>query len=153
MKGRWESNINVWFPLCIPRNETVQPPYFLNRTIMFCLLIPILVYQREIYIFPGSVCLFCCREICGSILWIYKSLTDTWMWKLGLRPHSPKKGIHKWDFRCSAHIKDTFWSTWGTSILPPLKETTLTAPFVRIGFCPQPSPSLPVINTREMLLV
>ncbi len=38
-----------------------------------------------IHIFPGSVCLFCCREICGPILGMYKSLTDTWMWKLGLR--------------------------------------------------------------------
>ncbi len=30
MKGQWESNINVWFPFlyCIPRNETVQPPFF-----------------------------------------------------------------------------------------------------------------------------
>ncbi len=25
------------------------------------------------------------QEICGPILGIYKSLTDTWMWKLGLR--------------------------------------------------------------------
>ncbi len=29
------------------------------------------------YIFPGSVCLFYCREIWGPILGIYKSLTDT----------------------------------------------------------------------------
>ncbi len=28
--------------------------------------------------------LFSCRKICGPILGIYKSLTDTWMWKLGL---------------------------------------------------------------------
>jgi hypothetical protein len=27
--------------------------------------------------YPGSVCLFCCRKICGPILGIYKSLTDT----------------------------------------------------------------------------
>jgi hypothetical protein len=26
----------------------------------------------EIYIFPGSVCLFCCREICGPILGLFK---------------------------------------------------------------------------------
>ena len=26
------------------------------------------------------------EEICRSILGLYKSLTDTWMWKLGLRP-------------------------------------------------------------------
>jgi hypothetical protein len=32
---------------------------------------------RDLYcIFPGSVCLFCCREICGPILGIFKSLTD-----------------------------------------------------------------------------
>jgi hypothetical protein len=30
---------------------------------------------RDLYI-SGSVCLFCCREICGLILEIYKSLTD-----------------------------------------------------------------------------
>jgi hypothetical protein len=29
---------------------------------------------------------FLLQEICGSILGIYKSLTNTWMWKLGLRP-------------------------------------------------------------------
>ncbi len=34
---------------------------------------------------PFSVCLFCYRKICGPIQGIYKSLTDTWMWKLGLR--------------------------------------------------------------------
>ncbi len=37
-------------------------------------------------IFQRSVCLFCCRIIFGPTLGIYKSLTDTWMWKLGLRP-------------------------------------------------------------------
>jgi hypothetical protein len=59
---------------------------------------------RDLYIsIPWSVCLFCCSQICGlilGILGIYKSLTDTWMWKLGLRPR--RKGIHNWDFRCSA---------------------------------------------------
>ncbi len=48
--------------LCIPRNETVKPPYFQNRIIMFCLPNPTLIYLWEIYIFPGSVCLFCCRK-------------------------------------------------------------------------------------------
>ncbi len=41
--------------LCIPRNATVQPRYFQNRIIMFCLPIPTLIYLWEIYIFPGSV--------------------------------------------------------------------------------------------------
>ena len=39
-----------------------------------------------IYIFPRLVCLFCYRKICGLILGIYQSLTDTLMWELGLRP-------------------------------------------------------------------
>ncbi len=64
---------------------------FLNRNIRFCLPVPKLIYLWEIYIFPGLVCLFFCSEICGLILGIYKSLTDTWMWKLGLRPRNSQK--------------------------------------------------------------
>jgi hypothetical protein len=80
----------------------VRNCYFQNRIIMFCLPVPTLIYLGEVYIFPGSVCLFCCREICGPILGIYKSLTDTCMWKLGLQGRAiPRKGIHKWDFPCS----------------------------------------------------
>ncbi len=62
------------------------------RIIMFCLPVRTLMCLWEIYIFPGSLCLFCCRKICGPIPGIYKSLTDTWMWKLGLRlRNSPKR--------------------------------------------------------------
>ncbi len=50
--------------------------YFQDRIIMFCLPVPTLIFLWEIYIFPGSVCLFCCREICGPSLGIYKSLTE-----------------------------------------------------------------------------
>ncbi len=52
--------------------------------------VPISTFMRlwAIYIFPGSVCLFCCRKIRGPILGIYKSLIDTWMWKLWLRPRN-----------------------------------------------------------------
>ncbi len=86
-KGR-ASNINVWFPFMYSHKWNC---YFQNRIIMFCLPVPPLIYLWEIYIFPGSVCLFCCREICGQILGIYESLTDTWMWKLGLRPCNSQK--------------------------------------------------------------
>ncbi len=41
MKGR---DINVCFPFMYHRNETVQPPYFQNRIIMFCLPFPTLLY-------------------------------------------------------------------------------------------------------------
>ncbi len=76
--------------LRIPRNETVQPPYFQNR-----ITIPTLIYLWEIYIFPGSVCLglsiLLQPNIWTKILEIYKLLTDTWMWKLGQRPHNSQK--------------------------------------------------------------
>ncbi len=42
------------------------------------------------------------QETRGQILGIYKLLTDTRMWKLGLGRAIPRKGIHEWDFRCSA---------------------------------------------------
>jgi hypothetical protein len=54
--------------LCIPRNETVISKQ--NYTVLYT--VPTLIYLREIYIFPGSVCLFCYRKICGPILGIYK---------------------------------------------------------------------------------
>jgi hypothetical protein len=59
---------------------------------MFCLPVPTLIYLWEIYIFPGSVCLFCCREICGKILGIYKLLTVTLVWKLRLWPRNSFSG-------------------------------------------------------------
>ncbi len=61
--------------LCIPNNETVEPPYFQNRITMLYCPIPTLIYLWEIYIFLGCVCLFCCGQICELILGIYKSLT------------------------------------------------------------------------------
>jgi hypothetical protein len=57
-----------------------------------------------IYVFPemklrglvisktGSVCLFCCSQIGRPILGIYKSLIDTLMWELGMRPRSHYSG-------------------------------------------------------------
>ncbi len=55
---------------------------------MFCLPISTFMYLWAIYIFPGSVCLFCCSQIGRPVLGIYKSFTDTWMEELGTRPCS-----------------------------------------------------------------
>ncbi len=87
MKGRWIYNINVWFPFMYSQKWIC---YFQNRIIMICLPVPTLIYLGKIYIFPRSVCLFCCREICGPIL-------GNWYWKRAF----PRKGIYKWDFPCS----------------------------------------------------
>ncbi len=86
--------------LCFPRNETVQPPYVKNSIIMFCLTIPTLIYLWEIYIFPRLVC----PQYFAAAKYVeYINLSQThecgnWDWGRAI----PKKGIHKWDFRCSA---------------------------------------------------
>jgi hypothetical protein len=50
------------------------------------------VCERFIYS-HGSVCLFCCRKLCGPILGIYKNRSQTHeRWKLGLRPRNSFSG-------------------------------------------------------------
>ncbi len=48
-----------------------------------------------------SVCLFCCGKICGPILGIYKSLSETWIWNWDWGRAFPFLETHKWDIRCS----------------------------------------------------
>jgi len=62
--------------------------YSLRRNCAFSAPISTFMCLWALYIFPRSVCLFCCKKICGPILRIYKSLTETWMWKLGLMPRN-----------------------------------------------------------------
>jgi hypothetical protein len=45
-----------------------------------------------------------CSRIGRSIVGIYKSLTDTWMWKLGLRPRNSFSGYICFEFRYCACI-------------------------------------------------
>ncbi len=64
-----------------------------------------------IYVFPLIDLLILLQEICGPILGIYKSLTDTLNVEIGTEAAQiPRKGIHKWDFHCSAG------KAWSTSL-------------------------------------
>ncbi len=101
MKGRWESIMNVWFPFMYSRKWNC---YFQNRIIMFCLTVPTLIYLWEVYIFPG----WSAYSATGKYADWYKSLSDTWMWKLGLRPCNSQER-NTWDFPCSVYLLVPFF--------------------------------------------
>ncbi len=83
--------------LYIFRNETVQPPNFQKRIIMFCLPIPTLIYLWEIHIFPGLACLLyyaAAKYVDRSWEYINRSHTHecgNWDWGHAI----PRKGTHK----------------------------------------------------------
>ncbi len=85
--------------LCIPRNETVQPHFFQNRIIMFCLL-KFLHSVSDLYISRIGLSILFQPNLCGPILgiqYINRSQTHecgNWDGGRGI----PRKGIHKWDF-------------------------------------------------------
>jgi hypothetical protein len=66
----------------------IRNTYFQKRNCSATVPVSTFMCLWAIYIFPRSICLFCCRKICGPILGIYNSLTDTRMWKLRLRPRN-----------------------------------------------------------------
>ncbi len=69
MKGRWESNINVWFPFMCSQKWNCAASLFPKQK--YNNILSTNSYTlREIYKFPGSVWLFCCSQIlvCDPIL-------------------------------------------------------------------------------------
>jgi hypothetical protein len=99
---------------CIPRNETI-----ISKTELLCSVSQFLhsyICERFIH-FQDWSAYSAAGKICGPILGKYKSLTDTWMWKLGLRPQNSRQGIHKWDFPCSVEYSMTNWPGQWASII------------------------------------
>ncbi len=70
----------------------IRNKYSQKRNCAATFPIPTFKFLWAIYKFPWSVCLLCCRKIGGLNVGIYRSLTDTWMWKLGLRPRNSFSG-------------------------------------------------------------
>ncbi len=87
--------VTLWQPHCKDTIPKIRNKCSHKRNCAASVPISTIMCLWAIYIFPWSACLFCSRKICGPILGIYKSLTDTWMWKLGLRRANPFLGIHK----------------------------------------------------------
>ncbi len=96
MRGWWESNINVWFPFMYSRKWNC---YFRNRIIIFCLSVPIHsnICVRLIYFQDRSAYSAAGKYVDQS--WEYINHSQTRECK---NCAIPRKGIHKWDFPCSA---------------------------------------------------
>ncbi len=87
--------------------------------------------ERFIYSQDRSTYNISCSRIGRSIVGIYKSLTDTWMWKLGLWPRNSQKRIICFEFSvlvlCSA-LMDHWASTCilGTKVRPHTEYGTVS---------------------------
>ncbi len=64
-----------------------------------------------IYIFPGSVHIFSSSRKGRPIVGIYNLLTDTWMWKLGLRPRYSFSGNICFKFLAFCLCSVVYWSS------------------------------------------
>jgi hypothetical protein len=87
---------------------------FKNRITTFCLTVSTVIYLCEIYIFPGSVCLPCCSQICGrilGILYINRSQThECRNWDWGRTISFP--GINSILGQCVASLQILWFYPW-----------------------------------------
>ncbi len=112
------------YHLCIPKNETVQPPFFQNRIIMFSLPIPTLIYcicERFIYFQDRSVYFAAAKYV--DLSWEYANRSQThecenWDWEAAQVPEKEYiNGIfsavhtHTWPPACCAQIPPRARST------------------------------------------
>ncbi len=73
---KW-SESDITKTLCKETIPKIRNKYFQKRNCTASVQFPhSFVCERYVYS-QDRVCLFCCRKICGPILGIYKSLTDT----------------------------------------------------------------------------
>jgi hypothetical protein len=88
MKGRWVSNINVWFPFMYSQKWNWAASLFPKQN--YNVLSPnsyTHISVRDLYISRIGLSILLQPNVwtdTGNI----KSLTDTWMWKLELRPRN-----------------------------------------------------------------
>ncbi len=106
-------NYNVW--ICIGYRHTVSCYTAKNQYRKFKTNIPrkgivpisTFMWLWAIYIFPRSICLFCCRKyVYRSWEYINRSQTHecgNWDWGRTI----PRKGIYKLDFLCS--VRNSQW--------------------------------------------
>ncbi len=85
MKGRWDSDINVWLPFMYFQKWNC---YFQNIIIMFSLPVPTLIYLWDLYISRIGLPIL----LRGPILWMSECGNSDWGSAI------PTKEIHKWDF-------------------------------------------------------
>ncbi len=119
LEGSWEFNINVGFPFIYYQKWN---SYFQNRIIMFCLPVPTTyICKKFIYFQDRSAYSAAGKYVNRSWECINGSQTHecgNWDWGRVI----PRKGIHKWNFPCSAagegKIINLFYSVEGLPVVP-----------------------------------